>query len=73
MIHYDRQLLSNNSVVALAGMSYRTKSCALSAGQDEARLDEVFEWPIGRPIDPHETLDIHLINKSKYNIAGVNR
>lgn len=56
-----------------AGVSYRSKICALGVDQNEARFDEVFEWSMGRPIDAHETLDIHLINKSKYNIAGANR
>ncbi|XP_022646249.1 otoferlin-like isoform X4 [Varroa destructor] len=55
------------------GVSYRSKICALGVDQNEARFDEVFEWSMGRPIDAHETLDIHLINKSKYNIAGANR
>ena len=48
----------------LAGVSHYTKTVENS--EDNVWFDETFQWPVARPIEKEEYIDIQLYNYNKY-------
>ncbi|KAL3867777.1 hypothetical protein ACJMK2_040627 [Sinanodonta woodiana] len=50
--------------VSFRGVSHYTK--IIENAEDSAMFDEIFQWPVARPIEKEEFIDIQLFNYNKY-------
>ncbi|XP_059174098.1 otoferlin-like isoform X2 [Physella acuta] len=50
--------------VSFRGLSHYTKT--LENVEDSLAFDEMFEWPVARPIEAEEVIDIQVFNYNKY-------
>ncbi|XP_064487216.1 otoferlin-like [Ornithodoros turicata] len=46
------------------GVAHYTQVC--EGVEDEAVFDDAFDWPVGRPVENHEVLEIQILNRNKY-------
>ena len=58
MPHYSDVMYS------FTGVSHYTK--IVENSEDNAWFDETFQWPVARPIEREEYIDIQLYNYNKY-------
>ena len=57
-------LLTSFVLFVLAGVSHYTK--IVENSEDNVWFDETFQWPVARPIEKEEFIDIQLYNYNKY-------
>ncbi|XP_014771947.1 otoferlin-like [Octopus bimaculoides] len=59
-----RSTCNRKAKVTFRGVCHYSK--VIENASETANFDEIFEWPVARPIESEECLDIHIFNYSKY-------